>query len=117
MVYLYRRRGRQWHGMTTLKCRTYTGMLLFQMDVMVVKTAYLVPFLSVVLVAYAAREQDRIVHLLGFNQDLNFKQYSGFLETGSGKYLHYWYIIIMVILYVISITSSRYSLPHSFSTS
>ena len=40
--------------------------------------------------AHAAVDADRIVKLPGWEKALPSPQYSGFLDAGGGKHLHYW---------------------------
>jgi len=42
--------------------------------------------------AHATRDSDEITSLPGWEGDLPTKQYSGFLDAGSGKHLHYWFV-------------------------
>ena len=43
-------------------------------------------------VAFAAPEADLITDLPGLDYPLTFKQYSGYLDGGDGRKLHYWFV-------------------------
>ena len=47
---------------------------------------------SVLGMALAAVPGDQITSLPGFSGVMPSKQYSGFLEVASGRFLHYWFV-------------------------
>lgn len=48
--------------------------------------------LGMVVVCYGAIDADQVMSLPGWTESLPSKQYSGYLDVGDGKHLHYWLV-------------------------